>query len=433
MTSDSVIAPGANLVEGTLLGGRYRLAERVAMGGMGVVHRGWDQRLARPVALKFLHPNLAAEVEVERRFRAEARHAARVKHPNVVVLLDQDEHHGVPFIVMELVAGTTLREMLCERGRLTPAAALRVLEPVCAGLAAIHRTGLVHRDIKPDNLLIDEAGTVRVTDFGIARALDASLHTPAGVLLGSVRYMAPELVLGRPATPASDQYALGVVLFEALTERAPLHADDPAVAALRHAREAVPAPSSVGPPVTDVLDDVVTTATAMDPADRYPTLDVLLTAAREAVRCAPSAGAASPPAVATRVRPAPYDPTVHRSAPGNPPPPPQPAGSREHPPPTGPQPRERRPPTNDPPPTRQLPVARRPSRATPRTQARRISVLAITGLLLACFGGTGGFLLGGACGSIALRRIMRRDLRGAWVAQLAIGVSALRLLAELPA
>ena len=446
MTADRTFAPGVGLAEGTLLADRYRVDARIASGGMGVVHRGWDQRLSRPVALKLLHPHLAAETEVERRFRAEARHAARVKHPNVVVLLDQDDHQGVPFIVMELVRGRTLRDVLRGGGRLTPAALLDIIEPACAGLSAIHATGLVHRDVKPENLLIDAAGAVRVTDFGIASALDATRHTPAGMLLGSVRYMAPEIVLGNAATPASDQYALGIVMFEALTGTAPLPADDPAAIALRHAREAVPPPSSVDPAVGTTLDEVITTATAAQPADRYPTLAALVMAARTALERGsggggtnrtpsrsyhpPELGRLTPRRVAmsgARGSPA------RRSAPADLPP-------------AAPSPRSaapapavpfRRPAAPTPAVPSRRPVTHAPGLQPRDAELRRrpLSALAVTAAVLSLVDGFTGMFLAPFCGSLALRRIMRRNgqLRGVWFAYLAIGVAAMRLLSFLAA
>lgn len=436
MTADRTFAPDVGLAGGTLLADRYRVDARIASGGMGVVHRGWDERLSRPVALKVLHSHLAAEAEVERRFRAEARHAARVKHPNVVVLLDQEHHQGVPFIVMELITGRTLRDVLRDRGRLPPTEVLDVIEPACAGLSAIHATDLVHRDVKPENLLIDEAGAVRVTDFGIASALDATRHTPAGLLLGSVRYMAPEIVLGKAATPASDQYALGVVMFEALTGTAPLAAEDPAAMALRHAREAVPPPSSVDPAVSTVLDEVVTTATALDPADRYPVLDALVAAARTALDRDPdAAGGGSPPV--------PYHPPMRgRLTRRRPPAVKGVRGFVPHPP-------DARHPDAvpaDPPPSPPAPavaapavaaaapavIASRHRAAAPRPR-RPLSALAVTAAVLSLYGGFTGMFIAPACGSLALRRIMRRDgeLRGIWFAYLAIAVAAMRLLSFL--
>lgn len=274
---------GAGPLTGTLLQRRYRVAARIASGGMGTVFAGHDERLDRDVAIKVLHAHLAEDEEVRTRFRDEARHAAKVRHHNVVAVLDQDEHDELPFIVMELVDGPSLRELLRDKTRLSPDELVGFLTEVCAGLTAVHGVGLIHRDIKPENLLHDRRGDVRVADFGIARALDSTRLTPAGTLLGSVQYMAPEVVLGKPATFASDQYSLGVVAFESITGQPPLPADVPLAAALRHAREVVPPPSSVWPNITPALDRVITTAAAKDPSARYPTLDAFLTALGEAV------------------------------------------------------------------------------------------------------------------------------------------------------
>lgn len=450
VTAARASGPDRGLAAGVLLAGRYRVAARIATGGMGVVHQGWDERLSRPVALKLLHPHFAADPEVERRFRAEARHAARVKHPNVVVLLDIDDHGGLPFLVMELVTGTTMRNVLRERGRLPASQVLALLEPICAGLTAIHRTGLVHRDVKPENLLIDDTGRMRVADFGIASALDATRHTPAGVLLGSVRYLAPELVLGRAATPASDQYALGIVLFEAVTGTSPLPADDPAAVALRHAREAVPAPSTVDPVVGTAFDEVVTTATALAPEDRYPTLDALVAAARATVHASaaragpfqPPLRGPQPPSRNWRTRPAARgqrlaaDPPRSRSAAPPTPPPalappartPRSVGADErvagrHPTAVYPREPQRRGPTAAPP-------ARMQRTPAPRVRRRRVSVLAVIAFVLALAEGVTGVFVAPLCATIALRRIRRRDgaPRGAILAYVALGIAVLRVV-----
>jgi serine/threonine-protein kinase len=393
---------------GGLLARRYRLAGRVSSGGMGTVHRAWDERLDRAVAVKLLHPHLAEEDEVRARFHAEARHAAKVRHPNVVAVLDQDEHDGQPFIVMELVDGQSLRAILDRRGRLAPTEVARFLTSTCGGLSAIHRAGLVHRDIKPENLLLDASGEVRVADFGISRALDSTRLTPAGTLIGSVAYMAPEIVLGREATFASDQYMLGVVTFEALTGRTPLPAEVPLAAALRHARESVPPPSSVWPQISPALDAVVVTATRREPTDRHPTLAAFLAAVHDAV-------------------------TVDA--------PPQP---RETAPPTPPQPRETAPPTPPQPRVAPPPTPPRPSHddhdrlpqqvdlsPLPEPVGRRgrgrVSVLAITALASTLV--QVGVVAGPLLGLVALRRIdrSRGRLRGEGVAVLAVLVGLLRV------
>lgn len=399
---------------GVLLARRYRLAGRIASGGMGTVHRAWDERLDRDVAVKLLHPHLAEDDEVRERFRAEARHAAKVRHPNVVAVLDQDEHDDQPFIVMELVDGRSLRAILDGRGRLTPPEVVELLTSTCAGLSAVHRAGLVHRDIKPENLLQDDGGQVRVADFGISRALDSTRLTPAGTLMGSVEYMAPEIVLGREATFASDQYTLGIVTFEALTGRTPLPAEAPLAAALRHTRESVPPPSSVWPEITPALDAVVLTATSREPTDRHPTLDAFLTGVRDAVAvggCRP-AGTGEVRRRSTDLLPGPAAVTHRgdrpRSAPAT-------ADHRPRPPTQGRRALQPDVAPDDPPP----PDGRR--------RRGRVSVLAIAALAstLVQVGAIAGPLLGFA----ALRRIDRSHggLRGETVAVLAILTGLLRL------
>lgn len=256
---------------GRVLGDRYRLLGRVGTGGMATIYRAWDETLERHVAVKVLHPHLADDASVLARFRTEARHAAALVHPHIVHVYDQGDA-ALPYIVMEYVDGPSLRQVLHDRGRLSPAEALSLVEPVCLALARAHAHGVVHRDIKPENVLVTADGVAKVADFGIARALSETNHTQTGALIGSVHYLAPELVEGRHASFASDQYAVGVLLFELLTGRKALTAESPMAVALRHGREPIPAPSSVTPDVSPAIDAVVARATAMDPAARYPDL-----------------------------------------------------------------------------------------------------------------------------------------------------------------
>ncbi|MDP8970398.1 MAG: Stk1 family PASTA domain-containing Ser/Thr kinase [Actinomycetota bacterium] len=296
---DSVLGPGTRaaptdpagvdgrIAVGGLLGGRYRLESRIGAGGMATIFRARDESLDRVVAIKVLHAHLADDPGLLERFRTEARHVASLLHPHIVNVFDQGAAE-LPYIVMEYVDGPSLREVLNHCGRLTPAAALAVVVPICAALARSHAAGVVHRDVKPENVLIAGDGVPKVADFGIARALAATSHTTAGTLIGSVHYLAPELVDGQEATPRSDQYALGVLLFELLTGRKPLPADSPMAVALRHAREAIPPPSAFASDCSPALDQVVARATAADPAKRYPDLRALVQALREAVPAGPA-------------------------------------------------------------------------------------------------------------------------------------------------
>jgi serine/threonine-protein kinase len=205
-----------------VIAGRYRLESRIAGGGMGEVWRAVDQVLGRPVAVKLLRGEYAGHAETLARFAAEARHAASVSHPGIAHVYDYGEtgQHGLPYLVMELVDGPSLAGILAG-GPLDPAQTMEVVSQAAAGLAAAHGAGLVHRDVKPANLLVSPDGTVKITDFGIAHAAGSAPITRAGVLMGTPAYLAPERTMGKPATPASDLYSLGMAAYECLTGRPP--------------------------------------------------------------------------------------------------------------------------------------------------------------------------------------------------------------------
>jgi len=252
------------------LGGRYVLLDEVGRGGMAIVHRAHDEVLDRTVAVKVLHPHLATDEAFLDRFRREARAAGALSHPNIVAVHDWGESAEGAFLVLQLIEGVSLRDLLRARGRLTPNEALAVIGPAAAGLGAAHAAGLVHRDVKPENLLIARDGTVRVTDFGLARAAASATSTfGPDVLVGSPRYLSPEAVHGEPLDPRADVYALGVVLFECLTGRPPHEGESPMATAVAHTTRAVPAPSTVCPDLDPALDEVVQRATARDRAVRY--------------------------------------------------------------------------------------------------------------------------------------------------------------------
>ena len=275
-----VIAP-----DGTI-GGRYRLGPRIGAGGMATIFRAHDPVLERDVAVKVVHAHLADDPRLVDRFRHEARHAASLDHPNVVHVYDAGVQ-DLPYIVMELIEGPSLRQVLSDQGPLRPGQAVTILEPVSRALARAHSRGIVHRDVKPENILLAGDGRAKIADFGIARTVAATSSTRAGQLVGTVHYLAPELVDGREASAASDQYAVGVVLFEILTGRKALPADSPAAVALRHARETVPPPSAYVTNVGRALDRVVARATARKPSDRYPDLTAFADALRQAVPAGP--------------------------------------------------------------------------------------------------------------------------------------------------
>ncbi|MET7489135.1 Stk1 family PASTA domain-containing Ser/Thr kinase [Streptomyces sp. NPDC005538] len=249
---------------GQLLDGRYRVDARIAVGGMATVYRAVDTRLDRVLALKVMHPGLAADASFVDRFIREAKSVARLAHPNVVQVFDQGAQGSYVYLAMEYVAGCTLRDVLRERGALQPRAALDILEPVLAALGAAHRAGFVHRDMKPENVLIGDDGRVKVADFGLVRSVDTVTST-TGAVLGTVSYLAPEQIEGTTADPRVDVYACGVVLYEMLTGQKPHDGDSAAIVLYKHLHEDVPPPSALVPGLAYELDELVATATARTP------------------------------------------------------------------------------------------------------------------------------------------------------------------------
>ncbi|MGH2736186.1 MAG: protein kinase domain-containing protein, partial [Actinomycetota bacterium] len=253
---------------GQCLSGRYRLIARLAGGGMGEVYRAHDLLLDRPVAVKVMHPSLAADPALVERFKAEARAAARLSHPNVVAVHDWGaESDETYYMVMEYVSGSDLRDLLTAAGTLDSDAALGVVAAVCDALQAAHGGGLVHRDVKPENILIARDGTVKVADFGIA-ALAGVDRTDGGPILGTLRYLSPEQAAGREATDASDLWAAGAVLYELVTGRPPPNGTS-AETLHRRATEPPEAPSEVNPLLGGELDEIVLRACAVDPGERF--------------------------------------------------------------------------------------------------------------------------------------------------------------------
>ncbi|MDH6462525.1 beta-lactam-binding protein with PASTA domain [Micromonospora sp. A200] len=282
----------ADTLLGSLLDGRYRIRGRVARGGMATVYTATDERLERTVAVKIIHPTQAPEARGRTagfmaRFTDEAKTIARLTHPNVVAVYDQGTHGGLPYLVMEYVRGRTLRDVLAERRRLNPDEALAIMEQMLAAIAAAHRAGLVHRDVKPENVLVAEAPTggvanlvdsvVKVADFGLARAVEASAEEENGnQLMATVAYVAPELVTDGHADPRTDVYSAGIVLFEMLTGRVPYDGDRPVDVAWQHVDRDVPAPSTLVPALPKALDDLVARATRRDPGARPTDAGALL-------------------------------------------------------------------------------------------------------------------------------------------------------------
>ncbi|MCX4833062.1 Stk1 family PASTA domain-containing Ser/Thr kinase [Streptomyces sp. NBC_01016] len=266
---------------GHVLDGRYRVDARIAVGGMATVYRAVDTRLDRVLALKVMHPSLAADVSFVDRFIREAKSVARLSHPNVVGVYDQGTDGPYVYLAMEYVAGCTLRDVLRDRGALRPRAALDILEPVLAALGAAHRAGFVHRDMKPENVLIGDDGRVKVADFGLVRAVDTVTNT-TGAVLGTVSYLAPEQIENGTATPSVDVYACGVVLYEMLTGSKPHAGESPAQILYKHLHEDVPPPSAAVPGLPFELDELVASATARTPEVRPYDAVALLGQARGA-------------------------------------------------------------------------------------------------------------------------------------------------------
>lgn len=266
---------------GQVLDGRYRVDARIAVGGMATVYRALDTRLDRVLALKVMHPALAVDGAFVERFIREAKSVARLAHPNVVQVFDQGTDGSYVYLAMEYVAGCTLRDVLRDRGALQPRAALDILEPVLAALGAAHRAGFVHRDMKPENVLIGDDGRVKVADFGLVRSVDTVTST-TGAVLGTVSYLAPEQI-EQPGTADArvDVYACGVVLYEMLTGEKPHDGDSPAVVLYKHLHEDVPPPSAVVPGLAYELDELVASATARSPQIRPYDAVALLAQARE--------------------------------------------------------------------------------------------------------------------------------------------------------
>jgi eukaryotic-like serine/threonine-protein kinase len=258
---------------GDLIADRYELEELVGTGGMSSVFRARDQQLEREVAIKILHQHYADDPEYLERFRREARAVARLSHPNIVTVIDRGDDGSRQFIVFEHVEGENLKELVVRSGRLPVRPALELALAVADGLAFAHDHGLVHRDVKPQNVLLSNEGEVKVTDFGIARSLHVEHGvTQTGTVLGTGEYLAPEQASGQPVSPATDVYSLGVVLWELLAGEVPFQGENFVAVALRHVNEPPPHLRERRPDVSPRLDAAVDRALAKDPAHRFPSM-----------------------------------------------------------------------------------------------------------------------------------------------------------------
>ena len=290
-----------------VLGGRYQLTRRIAGGGMGEVWEATDEVLDRRVAVKILRREYADDATFLERFRAEARHAASLSHAGIAAVFDYGEDDGSPFIVMELVEGESLADVLVREGKLSPERTLGIVAQSAHALQAAHDGGVIHRDVKPGNLLVTADGTVKVTDFGIARATNAVPLTRTGAIMGTAYYISPEQASGQPVTPSSDLYSLGIVAYECLSGRRPFAGHTPVSVALAQVSEEPPAlPDGVPAPVAALVMRML----AKDPQDRPPSAGAL---GRDAEALAASDGWAS-----TQPLP-PSDPTATRLLASRPP------------------------------------------------------------------------------------------------------------------
>jgi serine/threonine-protein kinase len=263
---------------GDVIAGRYRLEGLLGRGGMSSVYWAHDRVLERDVAVKVLHERLSADPDQVERFRREARAIASLSHPNVVRVIERGQVNGSEFIVFELVRGKNLKALLLGRRGLPVAQALGLTLQAARGLAAAHEHGIVHRDVKPQNVLVDDDGAAKVTDFGVARAAAADALTQSGTVLGTSDYLSPEQASGRPVDARSDQYSLGVLLFELLTGEVPYPAETPVAAALRHVNDPVPSVRDYRPEVSPRVDAIARRALAKRPDDRYASMDAMAAA-----------------------------------------------------------------------------------------------------------------------------------------------------------
>lgn len=274
------------------LGNRYRLLDKLGGGGMAKVYLARDEVLEREVAVKMLREQFAEDEEFVERFRREARSAASLRHQNIVQIYDQGESEdGSHFMAMEYVSGGTLKEKISHRGRLSSDEAARIALKVAEALGAAHDKGVVHRDIKPQNVLLTETGEPKVADFGIARAASAATISQTSRVLGTAGYMSPEQALGEKACPRSDLYSLGIVLYEMLVGELPYEADTPVAVAVKHINEPPPSPAEVNEKVSPGLAEITLKLLAKSPEDRYPDAEALAEDLRRVIGGFPPEGA----------------------------------------------------------------------------------------------------------------------------------------------
>ena len=284
----------------TIIDGRYRVLERLGSGGMAEVYLAEDQLLGRQVALKVLHQHFAEDQEFVERFRREASSAAGLSHQNIVGIFDRGEWNGTYYIAMEYVAGRSLKAIVREQGALDPAVAIDIVVQILRGARFAHRRGVVHRDLKPHNVILDEEGRARVTDFGIARA-GASDMTLTGSIMGTAQYLSPEQAQGQAVSAASDLYSVGVILYELLTGVVPFEGETAVAIAFKQVSAEPSPPSALNPALPVTLDAIVLRALAKDPGQRYADAEEFITVLQHerqtlpAKSDAPGSRASTPP------------------------------------------------------------------------------------------------------------------------------------------
>ena len=273
-----------SIARDTMVDGRYRAQRKLGSGGMAEVWCAEDEVLGRRVALKLMGGRFAEEPEFRERFRREAQAAAGLTHPNIVAIFDRSEWDGTPYIAMELVDGRTLKELVTERGPLPPEIAISLTEQILRALGYAHRRGIVHRDIKPQNVIIDGEGQAKVADFGIARAGETSEMTQTGAIVGTVQYLSPEQAEGHPVDRRADLYSAGIVLYELLTGQVPFDGEAPISIAIKQINEPPVPPRQLEPRIPPALEAVVLRALEKDPARRYQSAEEFIAALEQARR-----------------------------------------------------------------------------------------------------------------------------------------------------